>query len=85
MRPGVSISLTDADCERLDAIVRDRNSPQKHVWQARVVLLTTAGLETNAVMRETGKSKTCVWCWQERFMTDGVTVKRRHQALDSIH
>jgi hypothetical protein len=23
-------------------------------------------------MRETGKSKTCVWRWQERFMTDGV-------------
>ena len=23
-------------------------------------------------MRETGKSKTCVWRWQERFMEEGV-------------
>ena len=72
MRPGVLISLTDADRERLDAIVRDRNSPQKHVWRARIVLLSAAGLGTNAIMRETGKSKTCVWRWQERFMTDGI-------------
>lgn len=72
MRPGVSISLTAADRERLDAIVRDRNSPQKHVWRARIVLLTAAGLGTNAVMRETGKSKTCVWRWPEPFMAEGV-------------
>src|SRR5512144_1619755 len=72
MRPGISISLTDADRERLDAIARDRNSPQKHVWRARIVLLTAAGLGTNAIMRETGKSKTCVWRWQERYMVDGV-------------
>src|SRR5512146_2016816 len=72
MRPGISIALTDADRERLDAIVRNRNSPQKHVWRARIVLLTAAGLGTNAIMRETGKSKTCVWRWQERYMVDGV-------------
>jgi transposase len=72
MRPGVSIMLTDADCERLNAIVLNRNSPQKHVWRARIVLLTAAGLGTNAIMRETGKSKTCVWRWQERYMVDGV-------------
>jgi transposase len=72
MRPGVSIMLADADRERLDAIVLNRNSPQKHVWRARIVLLTAAGLGTNAIMRETGKSKTCVWRWQERYMVDGV-------------
>jgi transposase len=72
MRPGVSIMLTDADRARLDAIVLNRNSPQKHVWRARIVLLTAAGLGTNAIMRETGKSKTCVWRWQERYMVEGV-------------
>jgi transposase len=72
MRPGVSIMLTDADRERLDAIVLNRNSPQKHVWRARIVLVTAAGLGTNAIMRETGKSKTCVWRWQDRYMADGV-------------
>jgi hypothetical protein len=29
-----------ADRARLVAIVADRNSPQKHVWRAEVVLLT---------------------------------------------
>jgi transposase len=27
---------------------------------------------TTAIMAETGKSKTCVWRWQERFMHEGV-------------
>ncbi len=36
------------------------------------MLLTGDGLGTNAIMRETGKSKTCVWRWQERFMEEGV-------------
>src|SRR5512144_57372 len=72
MRPGVSVMLTDADRERLDAIVLNRNSPQKHVWRARIVLLTAAGLGTHAIMGETGKSETCVWRWQERYMVDGV-------------
>ena len=42
MRKGISITVTPADWVRLDAIVRDRNSPQKHVWRARIVLLPSA-------------------------------------------
>ena len=37
-----------------------------------MVLLTADGLGTNAVMAATGKSKTTVWRWQERFMQAGV-------------
>ena len=40
MRTGISISVTPADLDRLRALVKDRNSPQKHVWRARIVLLT---------------------------------------------
>jgi len=61
-----------ADRRRLEAIVRDRNAQQKHVWRARIVLLGADGLGTNAIMRETGKSKTCVWRWQKRFAEEGV-------------
>jgi transposase len=50
----------------------DRNSPQKHVWRARIILLTAAGLGTVEITRRTGKSKNCVWRWQERFMQEGV-------------
>jgi transposase len=72
MRTGVSISVSAADRRRLEAIVADRNAAQKHVWRARIVLLTADGLGTNGIMAAIGKSKTCVWRWQERFMAAGV-------------
>jgi transposase len=34
-------------------------------------LLSAEGLGTNAIMSRTGKSKTCVWRWQERFAAEG--------------
>jgi transposase len=72
MRTGVSLSLAPADIDWLRDLVKDRNAPQKHVWRAQIVLLSAEGLGTNAIMRETGKSKTCVWRWQERFTAKGV-------------
>jgi transposase len=72
MRSGISISVSAADRRRLESIVADRNAAQKHVWRARIVLFTADGLGTNAVMAATGKSKTCVWRWQERFVQAGV-------------
>ena len=72
MRTGVSFSVSSSDRQRLEAIVADGNSPQKHVWRARIVLLSGDGLGTAAIMSETGKSKTCVWRWHERFMEEGV-------------
>lgn len=72
MRTGISLTVTPADRARLEAVVKDRNAPQKHAWRAAIVLLSAAGIGTNAIMRRTGKSKTCVWRWQERFMVQGV-------------
>ena len=72
MRSGISIAVTASDRARLNALVAARGSPQEHVWRARIVLLTDDGLGTVAIMTATGKSKTCVWRWQERFMAEGV-------------
>jgi len=72
MRPGIIVDVNVADRVRLEAIVADRNSPQKYVWRSRIVLLTSAGVGTNEIMRQTGKTKTVVWRWQERFMQEGV-------------
>jgi transposase len=33
--------------------------------------LSTDGVGTSEIVRRTGKSKTCVWRWQERFMQEG--------------
>jgi len=72
MRPGIFVDVTAADRDRLEAIVADRNSPQKHVWRAAIVLATADGLGTAAIMRRTAKSKTAVWRWQERFAAEGM-------------
>ena len=72
MRTGITVDVNVADRARLEAIAADRNSPQKHVWRARIVLLTSEGVGTHEIMRRTGKSKTCLWRWQERFMHEGV-------------
>ena len=71
VRTGISITLTPADRRRLKALARDRNTPHKHVWRAEIVLLSADGVGTNEIIRRTGKSKTCVWRWQERFMEAG--------------
>jgi hypothetical protein len=71
MRIGISINVSSSGRRRLAALVRDRNAAQKHVWRAEIVLLSVDGVSTNEIMRRTGKSKTCVWRWQERFAEEG--------------
>ena len=72
MRTGVSFTVSATDRHRLEAVIADRNAPQKHVWRCRIVLGTAGGLGTTAIMREAGVAKTAVWRWQERFMAEGV-------------
>lgn len=72
MRAGIVVTVTRADRRRLEAIVADRDAPQKHVWRAKIVLATADGSGTAAIMRRSGKSKPVVWRWQARFMAEGV-------------
>jgi transposase len=72
MRTGISITVTPSDRQRLEAVIGNRNTAQKHVWRAAIVLLSADGVGTAEIMRRTGTSKTCVWRWQERFMQEGV-------------
>ena len=37
---GITIKITRPDRHRLEAITRDRNAAQKHVWRANIVLLS---------------------------------------------
>src|SRR5260370_214928 len=61
MRKGIIVTVNAADRARLDAVVADRNSPQKHVWRCRTGLLTPDGLGTATIMRRTGRSKWVGW------------------------
>lgn len=66
------VNVSALDRRRLEAVVGDRNSLQKHVWRARIILATADGCGTAEIMRRSGKSKPVVWHWQARFMEDGV-------------
>ena len=72
MRTGIQFTVSPSDRQRLEAIISAPSSPQKHVWRARIILLSGDGLGTGAIMAAAGVSKTCVWRWQARFMAEGV-------------
>jgi len=72
MREDICIYASPADRVWLERLVGDRNTPSKVVWRAHIVLATADGLGTMAIMRRTGKSKPCVWRWQERYVAEGV-------------
>src|ERR1700730_18454390 len=72
MRAGIVVNVTRADRLRLEAIIADRSTPQKHVWRANVILATPDGYGNAEIMRRSGESKLVVWTWQARFMAEGV-------------
>ena len=72
MRGNLGLFVSSADRARLAAIIADRNSPQKHVWRAQVVLMTGDRVGTNEIRRRTGLGKVSVWRWQERYIEAGV-------------
>src|SRR6201981_2870351 len=72
MHERTNIRLTGADRSALEAVVANRNSPQKHVWRAKIVLMTADGHGTAEIMQAIGKAKTVIWRWQERFGEEGV-------------
>jgi transposase len=72
MRAGIIVEVTSEDRVRLERIVGDRNTSQKHGARARVILATAEGCGTLETMRRSGLSKPVVWRWQDRFMREGV-------------
>src|SRR5258708_35367461 len=57
MRKGVEIRLGPGDRERLTAVIGSGNSPQKHVWRGRSVLLRAEGGGARGVQRLDGEGK----------------------------
>jgi hypothetical protein len=66
------IVIGSSDRDRLERLVRDRNTAQKVVWWARIVLLAAEGLKAGAIAATTGKSKLTVRRWRRRFLAKGV-------------
>jgi transposase len=72
MHERTNIQLSAGDRKKLESVIANRNSPQKHVWRAKIVLLTADGHGTAEIMRATGKAKTVIWRWQQRFGEEGM-------------
>ena len=66
------LRLTAGTRTRIEAIVADGNTPQKHMWRARIILLTSDGFGPAEIMRRTGKSASVITRWQTRFAEAGV-------------
>jgi transposase len=72
MRKIDPISISDADRVRLERLVRDRNTPQKLVWRAQIVLLASDGLTGEAIAAAVGRSLLTVRRWRRRYIAKGV-------------
>src|SRR6266581_7853624 len=66
------IQVPPEDRERLERLVKDRNTPQKIVWRSRIVLLAGEGNGAVAVARRVGKSVLTVRRWRRRYAAKGV-------------
>jgi transposase len=72
MRMIERILISSADREGLEGLVRNRNTPQKVVWRARIVLLASDGLTAEAIAAAVGKSLLTVRRWRRRYVAKGV-------------
>ena len=72
MRKIKQILISAADRDRLERLVRDRNTPQKVVWRARIVLLASDDLTATAISAAVGKSVLTVRRWRRRYVDKGV-------------
>src|SRR5487761_158279 len=72
MAQTVCVMVSASEKERLEAIVADRNRPQKHVERAQVVLVAAEGGPAQQMAARLGVSRPMVWRWQQRFAEAGV-------------
>ena len=71
------IWLSPADRATLEGWVSGRNTPQKLVWRARIVLQSADRAGVMAITRAVGVSKVTVGRWQERYLAKGIAGLRR--------
>jgi len=72
MRKIEQISISSTDRDRLERLVRDRNTAQKVVWRARIVLLASEGMTAEGIAAAVGKSLLTVRRWRRRYVAKGV-------------
>ncbi len=71
MAQTVCVVLSSSDRKVLEAIVADRNRPQKHVERAQVVLAAVERGRVERMAVQLGVSRPMVRRWQQRFAEEG--------------
>jgi transposase len=77
MSKKVCIWLAPGDRAELAAWVASRNTPQKLVWRARIVLKAADGAGVMAIVAGTGTCKRTVNRWCDRYIECGIAGLRR--------
>jgi transposase len=72
MESETCIWLCPEDRARLGGWVAGRNTPQKLVWRARVVLMWAQGAGITEIIRTTGKTKRTAYRWRDRYLARGI-------------
>ncbi len=81
----VRIQLAPGDRDRLEALIANGNTPQKHVRRARIVALAGDGIGTNEIQRRLGVSKPTIRRWRTRYVEAGVTIKPMVRTSETGH
>ena len=68
----VEIRLAPGDRDRLEALIANGNTAQKHVRRARIVRLAGDGIGTNEIQRRLRVSKPTIRRWRTRYVEAGV-------------
>ena len=64
--------VSSADRGRLEELVRARDTSQKVVWRARIILFAGDGLPARTIAAVVGKSELTVRRWRRRYAAKGV-------------
>ncbi len=67
-RPLASLTLSEPECEELQAITRSHSMPQSIATRARIVLLAGEGWSNTDIAEELGLSKPTVGIWRKRYL-----------------
>ncbi len=66
-RVAVAIELSAAERRELEELTRRRSTPQGRARRARIVLLSSEGLENKEIARQLGATEDTVGKWRRRF------------------
>ncbi len=71
------VQLSPEDRAELESWVAGRNTPQKLVWRARIVLMWADSAGITKIVQATGKTKRTAYRWRDRHVERGIEGLRR--------